>query len=324
METINIGIIGCANIAQRFLIPAFQELKEFKIVGIASRSREKADRFSKKFSIDPYYSYDELLRVKNLDAIYIPLPNSMHYEWVKKALNKNLHVLVEKSMAGSYDEVLELNKLAKRKELVLIENFQFRFHSQLKTIKDLVDNGIIGELRNIRSSFGFPPFPDSDNIRYKKELGGGALLDAGAYTIKISQMFLGGGAYIDSATLNYSENREVDIWGSGCLKTTSSSVSSQIAFGFDNFYQCSIELWGSKGKISTNRIFTSPPEYSPTIELETQNGKEIKHLNEDNHFKKMILYFYSQICNNNKEEYLNNINQAKLISDFVIKAKDSR
>ena len=261
--------------------------------------------------------------MENIDAIYIPLPNSMHYEWVKKALNKNLHVLVEKSMACSYDEVLKLNKLAEMKNLVLIENFQFRFHSQLQYIKDLVDSGKIGELRNIRSSFGFPPFSDDDNIRYKKELGGGALLDAGAYTIKISQIFLGNDIYVDSATLKYSDDKKVDIWGSGCLKSTNSAINSQIAFGFDNFYQCSIELWGSKGKIKTDRIFTSPPGYSPIIELETQKGKEVKVLKEDNHFKNMILFFYNQIMKNNKEEYLNNICQAKLINEFVVKSKES-
>jgi len=323
MKKINIGILGCANIAQRFIIPALNEMEEFNIIGIASRSKEKANKFSKEFNINPFYSYDLLLEVENIDAIYIPLPNSMHYEWVKKALNKNLHVLVEKSMACSYDEVLKLNKLAEMKNLVLIENFQFRFHSQLQYIKDLVDSGKIGELRNIRSSFGFPPFSDDDNIRYKKELGGGALLDAGAYTIKISQIFLGNDIYVDSATLKYSDDKKVDIWGSGCLKSTNSAINSQIAFGFDNFYQCSIELWGSKGKIKTDRIFTSPPGYSPIIELETQKGKEVKVLKEDNHFKNMILFFYNQIMKNNKEEYLNNICQAKLINEFVVKSKES-
>lgn len=318
IKKINIGILGCARIAQRFVIPSIKELDEFNIVGIASRSEAKANQFSQEFNIQPFYSYESLLEQENIDAIYIPLPNNLHYEWIKKALDKNLHVLVEKSMACELKEVELLNKIAKEKGLVLIENFQFRFHSQLQYIKHLVDSGSIGELRNIRSSFGFPPFSDSDNIRYKKELGGGALLDAGAYPIKISQLFLGNEIYVDSASLEYPSNYEVDIWGSAMLKQKGGKLTSQIAFGFDHFYQNSLELWGSKGKIFTNRIFTAAPGFEPILEVETANGKEIISLDADQPFKNMLKHFYNQISNKkiDESEYLQNINQARLIDEL--------
>jgi predicted dehydrogenase len=324
-KKIKIGVLGCANIAKRFVIPALKELEDFEIVGIASRTKEKADEFAEEFETKPFYGYDELLK-SDIDAVYIPLPNSLHYEWIKKALTKELHVLVEKSMACDYKEVIELNDLAKEKGLVLIENFQFRFHSQLQYIKDLVDNNKIGELRTIRSSFGFPPFPDSDNIRYKKELGGGALLDAGAYPLKISQLFLGDDLYIDSANLEYPEDKEVDIWGSAYLKQKSTNVTSQISFGFDNYYQCNIELWGNKGKIYTNRIFTAGPGVEPTVELETNEGKEVIKLPSDHHFKNMLNYFYSQIIEKNKidSEYEENINQARLLKELLDRSNERK
>ena len=100
---------------------------------------------------------------------------------------------------------------------MLLENFQFRFHSQLAYIMGLVEDGTIGELRNIRSSFGFPPFPDKNNIRYSKDLCGGALLDAGAYPIKISQIFLGNSINVKTADLSIDKELEVDIWGSATL-----------------------------------------------------------------------------------------------------------
>jgi len=318
MKKINIGILGCANIARRFIISTLKEMDEFNIVGVASRTTDKADEFAKEFDIKPFYSYEDLL-VADIEAMYIPLPNSLHYEWIKKALEQNLHVLVEKSMACELEEVIELNNLAKEKGLVLIENFQFRFHSQLQYIKELVDSGKIGELRNIRASFGFPPFSDSENIRYKKELGGGALLDAGAYPMKISQIFLGDGIYIDSSSLHYDLDKEVDTWGSAFIKQKDGNVTSQIAFGFDNFYQNNIELWGSKGKIYTNRIFTAAPGFEPTIELETNKGNEIVKLQSDNHFKNMLKYFYTQITTNEnvEKEYDENIKQAKLIAELL-------
>lgn len=325
-KQINIGILGCASIAERYLIPALRELEEFNIVGIASRSEVKANQFAKKFNLEPYYSYESLLNIKGLDAVYIPLPNSLHYEWIKKALNKNLHILVEKSMACDYSEVFELNQIAIKKKLVLLENFQFRCHSQLRFIKELVDDGKIGDLRTVRSSFGFPPFSDKDNIRYKKELGGGALLDAGAYPIRITQIFLGSDIYVDSSSLEYPQDKEVDIWGSAYIKQKNGNITSQIAFGFDNYYQNNIELWGSKGKIYTNRIFTAAPNFKPTIEIETADGKEIVTLEAENHFKNMLQFFHQQVSNNNRNEneYLQNIQQALLINELKKLATSSK
>ena len=163
-KKINIGVIGCANIADKYVLPALLQSANFNIVGIASRNKEKADDFAVKYRTKGYHSYENLLENPLLQAVYIPLPNSMHYEWISKSLEIGLHVLVEKSMACSYPDVLKLNNLAKEKNLVLIENFQFRFHSQLKYIKNLVDDGALGELRSLRSSFGFPPFQDKKNI----------------------------------------------------------------------------------------------------------------------------------------------------------------
>jgi len=322
-KKINIGVLGCANIAERFIVPTINELDQnFNLIGIASRTAEKAKQFADKFNTKSFVSYESLLNTEHLEAVYIPLPNSLHYEWLKKALGKGLHVLVEKSLACEYNEVVELNNLAKEKGLVLIENFQFRFHSQLQYIKELVDSGKIGELRSIRSSFGFPPFSDKNNIRYKKELGGGALLDAGAYLLKISQIFLGNDIFVDSASLFEDKQKGVDIWGSAYIKKNNAAISAQISFGFDNFYQCNLELWGSKGKLYTNRIFTSPPGFEPTIEAETIDGKESIKLESDHHFKKMLIHFYNQINNKNQidDEYQQNINQAKLIKELKEKA----
>ncbi len=323
-KKLKIGVVGCANIADRFVIPAIKELDDkFELVGIASRTALRADEFADKFETTAFYDYDSLLDAEELDAVYIPLPNSLHYEWIKKSLLKNLHVLVEKSMACSYDEVLELNEIAKEKKLALIENFQFRFHSQLQYIKNLVDSGKIGELRSVRSSFGFPPFPDSDNIRYKKDLGGGALLDAGAYTIKISQFFMGLDISVSSSSLFFDKEKGVDTWGSAYLKQDSGNLASQVSFGFDNYYQCNIELWGSRGKIYTNRIFTSPPGYKPTVELENSNAKESIELKEDHHFKNMLNYFYTTTMDEESifSEYRANVNQARLISELSRMAK---
>ncbi|MDP1812034.1 MAG: Gfo/Idh/MocA family oxidoreductase [Sediminibacterium sp.] len=316
---INIGVLGCADIAERLMIPSIVGLNQyFNLVGIASRNKDKAIKFAENFNTKAYDGYDELLNDPLLDAVYIPLPNALHTEWIEKALCSEVHVIVEKSLGCDYDEVLKINELAKSRSLVLLENFQFRFHSQLAFIKNMLEEGIIGELRCMRSSFGFPPFPDENNIRYKKELGGGALLDVGAYPLKLSQIILGYDLEIKASTLVYDKGKGVDIWGGAFLKQTNGVLFSEIAFGFDNYYQCNIELWGSKGKIYSNRIFTAPIGYEPVIELETAAGKETIKIPADQHFRNILIHFYDLIISKNglENEYLQNINQAKLIAEL--------
>jgi dTDP-3,4-didehydro-2,6-dideoxy-alpha-D-glucose 3-reductase len=322
-NSINIGVLGCANIAKRSLIPAILDLKEeYCLKGVASRSGEIAKACAEQFATESYTGYEELLNSGNLYAVYIPLPNALHTEWIEKALNRNIHVLVEKSLACTFEDAQRLNQMAEEKQLALVENFQFRFHRQLTKIKQLVDDGNIGELRCVRSSFGFPPFPDKENIRYKRELGGGALLDAGAYPVKIAQMFLGDDVEVKASSLHVEPKHKVDIWGGAYLQQSNGSLFAELAFGFDHYYQCNLELWGSKGKLTATRIFTSPPGFSPEILLETADGREVIAVEPDNHFKNMLMHMHSLITTGHglKAEYQQNIDQARLLEEVKNKA----
>ena len=321
---INIGVLGCAAIARRSLIHAIKKLPEqFHLAGIASRDVAKAAEWAKDFDTHPF-SYQSVLDEPSIHAIYIPLPNSMHAEWIDKALDKGKHVMVEKSLATNLADAEHLNNKARSNKLVLLENFQFRFHAQLAEIHKIIADGTIGELRCVRSSFGFPPFPDPGNIRYQKELGGGALLDAGAYPIKVSQLFLGNDLIVKAAALKYNTSNEVDIWGGGFLKQANGPLFSEIAFGFDHFYQCNVTLWGSKGKLTATRIFTAPPGFEATLILETGAGVQNIKIPADDHFSNVLLHFHTLINDPSlaNDEYLQNINQARLIEEFKIRSNE--
>lgn len=319
---IKIGVLGCANIAERFVIPAINNANAFNLAAIASRTSKKAEEFANKFNTKSVDSYEALLEIADLQAVYIPLPNSLHYEWIKKSLAKGKHVLVEKSMACSAAEVEELNKEAQELGLVLLENFQFRKHAQLAKMKAIVAEGKIGELRAIRSSFGFPSFSDKNNIRYKKELGGGALLDAGAYPLKIAQEFVSDTLYVDSASLHVDPEFDVDTWGAVQLKERGTSLTVQAAFGFDHAYQCSVELWGSEGVLKSNRIFTSPPDVEAELLLTNKEGTELIKIEADNHFENMLAHFADLVYSPEKaaSEYIANVQQARLIEQLRSKA----
>lgn len=313
MKKIKIGVLGCADIAKRMLVPNMIASKKFEIVAFASRNKKKSEEFSNLFGGIAVEGYENLLKIEELEAIYIPLPTGMHYEWIIKSLNSNKHVFSEKSIATDSREVMDILKLAGEKKLCVFENFMFPFHSQFEFVKEKLNASVIGDLRLLRSSFGFPMFKLGDNIRYNKALGGGALLDAGAYTLMASQLFLGKEQEVISAYLN-NLDFEVDFIGAITLKNNNGIVS-QLAFGFDNFYQNNIELWGSKGKIIIDRAFTAGPGFSPTVRIENQNESNIYNLSSDNHFVKILDKFYACIMEGNYDEQYNQIlSQSKLIT----------
>lgn len=326
-KPIKIGVLGYANIAKRSVIPAIESLSEsFILDSIARRSTEKyiktaqfapvSDRGGRIF----VEGYQKLLEEREIDAVYIPLPTGLHYEWVKASLLSGRHVLVEKSLANNFSQVQELVSIARKRNLALMETFQFRFHPQFDAIVKMIKTGVIGSVRAINSTFSFPPFDDPTNIRYQKQLGGGALLDAGAYTVKIAQMLSPQRLTVRSAVLHYSESYCVDLWGGAHLVDIDNQISAHLSFGFDNAYRCFVEVVGSQGRLVSERIFTAPTDFEATVEQHTMSGEKINHkFAPDNHFKLMLSHF-ARTCINQElreAEYEGNLEQGRLLSGIV-------
>jgi len=314
---VRIGVLGIASIARRMAIPAIRfSSTRFELAGLASRDASRARDAAAEWGCPAYGSYEALLEDPSIDAVYIPLPNGLHHRYVMQALKNRKHVWVEKSLGCDHAEVKEMVRTARERDRVLLENFQFRKHSQLSSIRSLLNEGAIGELRSVRVSFGFPPFKDAHNIRYDPALKGGALLDAGTYPLKIAPYFLGEDIEVTAATLSFDPVRKVDIWGGGMLAQQHGSLFCQFAFGFDHHYQCALELWGSTGKLFTNRIFTAPPGYSPRLLIETTQGTEERILPPDDHFVRMLEHFHDLIHSDRRAEDGGNLLQASLIERF--------
>lgn len=318
MTKLKIGVLSCANIAKRSVIPAIQSISEFELIAIASRTEQKANEFSQLFNCEAVVGYQNLIYRKDIDCIYMPLPTGLHEEWVMKCLDAGKHILIEKSLAMNFESAQKMVQKAKEKGLLIMENFMFLYHGQHQFVKELINQGKIGEIRCFRSSFGFPPLPE-DNFRYNKELGGGALLDAAAYTIRASQLFLGEELTVKASSLNYM-NSEVDIFGGAYLKTKN-GIFSEVAFGFDNFYQCNYEIWGSKGKITAHRAFTPGAEFKPIITLEQQGESFDYEVDAENHFVNILNEFKHCIIEKDLEKkYAEILNQSRLLQELKEKS----
>lgn len=260
-----IGILGTADIAFRRFLPALTKCESFTYVGVASRTLEKGRIFQEAFGGKVYNYYNALLADKTIEAIYVPLPPALHYEWGKKVLESGKHLLMEKPFTTSLAETEALLTLAEEKGLAVHENYMFLYHNQLAKVKELIASGELGELRLLRMAFGFPKRGAND-FRYNKALGGGALLDCGGYPVRLALELLGESAHVTQAKLSQPEGYEVDLYGNAILENDA-GLCAQVSFGMDNAYQCQLEVWGSKATLIAPRVFTAPPEFQPTMDL---------------------------------------------------------
>ena len=206
----NWGVLSTANIATRMFMPAIQQAAGAKLIVIASRDIEKAKQIADSFQIEACANYEVLLSREDIDIVYIPLPNSLHFEWAMKALDAGKHVFLEKPAACSYEEAEQLVNKSREKGVALIENFHFHFHTQHQFVKKQLEKGVIGEIRCFRSSFGVPPFSDANNIRYSKALGGGALMDVVVYVVNVCSFLFGPNFEVNGAFLQHNELHDID------------------------------------------------------------------------------------------------------------------
>ncbi|HOU59753.1 MAG TPA: Gfo/Idh/MocA family oxidoreductase [Kiritimatiellia bacterium] len=315
MQTLRIGVMGCSSFARRAMIPALAQCANVRLVAVASREADKANRMAAEFGCRGVAGYAELLKREDVDAIYMPLPTGLHEEWCPRALEAGKHLLVEKSFAATEASAAAMVALARARNRLVFENFQFQTHSQWARLSSFMTSGEIGAVHLVRSTFGFPPLPKT-NFRWDKALGGGALLDAGAYMTKVSQLLLGLGLEVRGASLQMDEETGVDRYGEAMLRNAQGQVA-QVAFGFDYYYQCRVELLGTKGKVSSNRVLTAPPDHVPSLSIETPNGSCEEMLPPDNHYVKMWRWFADAVASGEYQSHWDILcDQAHLLNEI--------
>ena len=185
------GVLSTANIGKVAVNPAIQASSNGELLAVASRDEGRAREFAEKGGIPTHYgSYEALLEDDRIEAVYNPLPNSMHREWTIRAAEKGKHVLCEKPLALNAAECREMAAAAAANGVTLLEAFMYRFHPRTEKVLEMVRSGAVGEVKQIRGSFTFP-LTRPDNIRWDPELGGGALMDVGCYCVNVSRTLAG-------------------------------------------------------------------------------------------------------------------------------------
>ena len=262
-EKVRWGILGCARVAQRVMAPGIQGSRNGTVLAIASRSLAKAEAFAESFGVQRAYgSYAELLDDPGVEAVYVPLPNSLHKEWTIRAAEKGKHVLCEKPFACNGQEAKEMVDACGRNSVIVMEGFPHRFQPQNVLAKQLIDEGRIGRVLWMTAVHSGEKPPPGDP-RLSKELCNTILMEKGCYCVDTARFVFGtepGSVY---ATAEFGEESGADERVTATLNFPGGGVA-QVDCSFqlteDAYYQ-SYEVFGEHGRIRVPKGLTQLETY---------------------------------------------------------------
>ncbi|MGV2939675.1 Gfo/Idh/MocA family protein [Mesobacillus sp. LC4] len=302
MKKINWGILSTANIAQTQVIPAIQRSTLAEVEAIASSSGKAAEVAAKLNIPRVYDTYEELLQDPEIDAVYIPLPNSLHRKWVLEAAKHGKHILCEKPAALTAQEMIEMNRYCKEQHVLFMEAFMYQFHPQHKLVKEIISSGEIGEVKLMRSSFSYYMEDRETNIRMDKSLGGGSIYDVGSYCIHSMRNILGAEPVKVKAHGKLDPETDVDVSAVAYLEFER-GIQGVFDCSFEASFRQEYEIVGTRGRIQVPRAFR--PDVSGGVGLVTveTNGQQrtekvegdiyllqVDHLSEAILEKKSLIY----------------------------------
>ncbi|WP_317851410.1 Gfo/Idh/MocA family protein [Neobacillus bataviensis] len=324
MRRIRWGVISTADIAKTKVIPAILDSDFAEVAAIASRG-DKAKDIAERFSIPKFYaSYHKLLIDQEIEAVYIPLPNHLHKQWVIEAAKQGKHVLVEKPAALTAEETQEMVDCCRENNVIFMEAFMHQFHPQHHRVREIVTSGEIGEIKFMRACFSYFLKDELTNIRLKKEMGGGSIYDIGCYCIHAIRNIM------------ESEPVRVEVFAELDPRTgidRSAIVYMKLENGINTVFDCSFdmsfrqeyEIVGTKGRI------TVPAAYRPDVAdnaglvlIESEHGKRSEMISADQ-YKMQIDHFSQAVIEGYEPSYsAENTLQNMRVIDACYKSIESR
>ncbi|MFL5626986.1 MAG: Gfo/Idh/MocA family protein, partial [Ktedonobacteraceae bacterium] len=250
----NWGIIGPGFVATRAILPAMLRVPQARSLAIASRSSERAQAVSQQFGIERVYlDYQALLNDPDIHAVYIALPNHLHHLWTLRAAEAGKHILCEKPLAMNAPECAEMIAACQQAGVLLMEAVMYRFHPRMLFLKQMLENGALGELRFLHAAFSFP-FNTPNNYRTQQEYGGGALLDVGSYCINAARWLIASEPQHMQGFIRRNDAIDVDTQA---LLTFANAVSASIQCSFAAAEHQVIEVVGTSGVVTASQAFTA-------------------------------------------------------------------
>lgn len=241
------GILGAARINE-LVVSACDGSPDLEFVAIASRDADRARAHADALGVaQAFGSYEQLLAADDVDAVYVPLPNALHVEWSMRALDAGKHVLCEKPFSSNPQAAADAFALARRRELLLVEAFMYRFHPQTEIVRELVRHGRIGELAFIHAEHAFALDGEPSDFRLRADMDGGALMDLGCYCVHTARMLLGEPERVAATAWRLGE--ETDMRFAATLEFPGGALAT-FQCAMDLPLRSRLEIAGTRGSIT--------------------------------------------------------------------------
>ncbi len=245
-ERLRVGVLSTAKIADA-IVGGARACAGAEVVAVASRDRGRAEAWAAERGIPRAHgSYEDLLADDDVEAVYVPLPNSLHLPWAERALAAGKHVLCEKPLSRRAADVEAAFDAAERAGRILMEAFMWRYHPATEAVARLVADGAVGRLRVVRAAFGFALDPGSDDVRWSGELEGGALMDVGCYCLSALRLLAGEPARVSAELVEGGDGVDARLAG---LLRFGGDVLGTFDCGFDVPDRAGLEVVGETGTI---------------------------------------------------------------------------
>jgi predicted dehydrogenase len=264
------GVLGCASIAVRKVIPAMRRSDRGDVIAIASRDGARAAAVAADLGIERHYgSYDDLLADADVEAVYIPLPNHLHAPWTLRAAAAGKHVLCEKPLAMSAAEAAEMIEGCRAAGVALMEAFMYRLHPMWRRVRSLIDDGAIGALTTIQGFFSYRNL-DPRNIRNIAAYGGGALMDIGCYPVNVARWMFDGEPDGVVGAVRYDPTFGTDVLASAVLDFGGRHATFTCSTQIEDDQR--VHLVGTEGRLLVEIPFNIPPD-RPTRIVRAAGGE---------------------------------------------------
>jgi predicted dehydrogenase len=258
------GIISTANIGLKRVLPAIQKSANGEVYAICSRSLDAARQAADTRGIPQAYgSYEQLIADPAVDAIYNPLPNHLHAEWSIRCAEAGTPVLCEKPLASDAAEAQRMVDAFASQGVLFAEAFMYRFHPRTERVRDMISGGAVGKVHFIRAAFTFP-IRSEENIRLRRDMAGGGLMDVGCYCINVMRLMTGEEPDRAEAIARFGAVSGVDEFLVGILRFPS-GVLGHFDCGLRSQLEASYEVRGSEGRILVEDGFIAAPGAATTI-----------------------------------------------------------
>ncbi len=272
------GILGVAKI-NNHLLPGFRAAPHAELAAIASRDGGRAREAARAAGVPVAHgSYEALLDDPGVDAVYVPLPNTLHAEWTRKAADRGKHVLCEKPLAPTAAEAAELVAHCRKKNVRLMDGFMWPHHPRTAKLRALLDAGALGQVRRVSGAFTFPLEPDPANIRFRPGLGGGSLLDVGCYPVYGIRWAFGAEPVGVCARASYEHGVDVEMTG---LLWLADGRQASFDCGFTQTLRGWLEVAGTEGSVWVPEMWVPGRRANYVVRREGREPEEVVVEGED-------------------------------------------